>query len=224
MVGWSSKHAFWQALVFTIIIFIFGLLLGYTLETSRSNQVEQNLFNSEINLLDEQVRTKVTEGNEIDCTLAKESLFHFADKIYGEAAKLEEYDSASKFTDSFKILHRRYDLLRTMLWIESNTIQKNCPGKFHTLVYLYNYNVDNINVNSLENAYSSILRDLKSKYPNDILLIPIAANLDLDSINLASKAHNITSYPVIIVDNKQVISELPTLAQMEKIVFQSNKQ
>ena len=54
MVDYKSKHVFWQALVFTVIIFAMGLILGFYLESSRTNEVELRLLGSEVNLLDEQ--------------------------------------------------------------------------------------------------------------------------------------------------------------------------
>jgi len=113
----NSKQAFWQALVFTILIFVLGIFLGFFLENSRSDTLQLRLLNSEVNLLDEQLRNRVTDDLNVECELAVESTFNFADKIYSEAVNLEKYDSASTLGDDLKSIHRRYDLLRTLLWL-----------------------------------------------------------------------------------------------------------
>ena len=137
----NSKHAFWQALVFAIILFGIGLILGFFLESYRADKVQFNLIDSEINILDDQLRNKIIGDFDIDCDIAVQSNFDFADKIYSEALKLEKYDSASKTSDgSFFILHRRYDLLRVLLWTESIELRERCNEDFHTVVYLYDYN------------------------------------------------------------------------------------
>jgi len=69
----NSKYAFWQALVFTILIFVLGIFSGFFLENSRADSIEVNLMNSEINLLDEQLRTRITDDLDIECDLAVES-------------------------------------------------------------------------------------------------------------------------------------------------------
>ena len=121
----NSKHAFWQALVFTVIVFGMGVLIGFSLEGYRFDKSQLNLINSEINILDEQVRNRIVEDFNVSCELAKESLFVFADDVYQEALQLEDYDSASKFTNSLFVLHKRYDLLRTILWAEAVKLKKD---------------------------------------------------------------------------------------------------
>ena len=71
----NTKHAFWQALIFTIIIFGIGLLMGFFLENSRSDKVESNLLNSEINLLDQQIRDQGINQFNISCGDTKKSTF-----------------------------------------------------------------------------------------------------------------------------------------------------
>ena len=59
----NSKHAFWQALIFTIIIFIIGLIFGYFVENSRSNGAQVTLMQSEASFLDEQIRGTIIQNS-----------------------------------------------------------------------------------------------------------------------------------------------------------------
>lgn len=214
-----SKHAFWQALVFSIIVFAMGLLLGFFLDLYRADKLEGNLINSELNLADEQLRIKTLDNFDIECDLAVDSLFNFADKIFWEALKLEEYDSASKIGDQFLILHRRYDLLRTMLWLESIELKKKCPGSFNTVVYLYEYNLDDTEVKSVQLFYSRLLLDLKYKYSSEIILIPIAVNMNLESLDLIIRDRNLTEFPMILINEKEIITGVPTIEEVEEKIF-----
>ena len=214
----NSKHAFWQALVFTAVVFVLGLMLGFFLENSRASEIELNLIHSEINLLDEQLRNRVINELNVSCSLAVDSTFEFADRIYAEAVKLEKYDSASKFTDDLKIIHKRYDLLRVILWSDAARLRKNCGEDFHTVVYFFNYNSEDLNVKAEQATFSRLLVDLKDKYPGDILLIPIAGNLELESITLAKEFYDIES-PAILIDDKRVIDEIVTFNELENTVF-----
>ncbi len=216
----NSKHAFWQALIATILIFGIGLILGFFLESYRADNVQYNLFNAETNILDDQLRNRLVEDFNLDCDIAKESTFNFADKIYSEATKLEQLDQASKLSDSFLALHRRYDLLRALLWTETINLKERCGENFHTLVYLYEYNNDDIDINSQQLFYSRLLLDLKDKYPDEVILIPIATDNDLDSIELILKDYQIDEFPAIIVDESEVVNGIISLNDIENIIFE----
>ena len=51
-----------------------------------------------------------------------------ADKIYHEARILERYDDSRKISETLKYVHQRYDLLRTLLWINTAEIKEKCKG------------------------------------------------------------------------------------------------
>ncbi|MBS3065526.1 hypothetical protein J4229_00550 [Candidatus Pacearchaeota archaeon] len=219
MVEYKSKHVFWQALVFTVIIFAMGLILGFYLESSRTNEVELRLLGSEVNLLDEQLRGELTGNSNLSCGVSVQSTFAFADKIYGEALKLEEYDLSSKFTkETLLSLHRRYDLLRVLLWTETIKLKDRCGG-FHTVVYFFDYLSDDISVKARERFFSNLLTDIKERNAGKVLLIPIASDLDLASIELAMKSYNIVTSPSILIDEEKIVNNVITIEELEKIIF-----
>ncbi len=218
----SSKHAFWQALVFTIVVFAVGFLLGFVLENNRSDNIELAIINSEINLLDEQIRSRGIEQFEIDCTLAKQSTFNFADKIYNEVLQLEKYDSSAKFTETLKTLHKRYDLLRMILWTEGIKIKKECDSDFHTIIYLFEYRAKDIETKARQASLSKLLVDIKEKNGDKVLLIPIAGNLELESVNLIVQKYRIKELPVIIIDEEKIVNNDITFENLEKIIFEKS--
>lgn len=216
----SNKHAFWQALVFTIIVFAIGILLGFFLEGSRSDSLQLILLNSEISLVDQQVRANGIGNFYVDCDLAKGSTLQFADDIYEEARLLETYDSRAKLEDTLKILHKRYDLLRMMLWTESIDYKKKCGNDMHTVVYLYEYSSSDVETQARQASLSRLLLDLKSAHGSDILLIPIAANLNLSSVDLVADRYGIEKFPVIIIDENKLVKDAVTLSELESVVFE----
>lgn len=219
MVG---KHVFWQALVLTILVFGAGVLFGFFMESARYDRVEFDVMQSEINLLDEQIRGDLIDNLDIECSLAKASLFSFADKVYYEALKLEDYDASSKFGhDSMVLLHKKYDLLRLMLWRESVDLRERCPD-FHTVVLLFDYFSEDVEVGAKQEYYSRLIIDLKNEYPGEIVVIPIAANLDISSVELFMESYDLGS-PMIFVDRDKKIDSIITLSEFENIVFEHNR-
>lgn len=215
----GNKNAFWQALIFTIIVFGFGIIMGFFIEDNRASSVNSNLLNSEISFLDEQLAVKSIFESNVSCESAVGKTFDFADKVYADALTLEEFDGASTFTQQLSVLHKRYDLLRLTLWLEAVKIRKNCNANFHTVVYLYDYKTENPEKEAKQVYYSRILSELKSKNKGEVLLIPIAANMNLSSVDLALSQYNLNDFPVIIVDEKKVISDLITSENLDKEVM-----
>jgi len=215
----SSKHAFWQALIFTVVVFIIGLIFGVFLESSRADKVQLELMDSEITILDDQLRNRIIAEFDVNCDLARESTFAFADRIYKEAEQLERYSGATYFgVGAIDSLHRRYDLLRALLWAESVELKERC-GEFHTVVYLYEFDTDNLDVDSQQLYYSRLLFDLKEKYANEVILIPLAADTGLDSVELILAQNAIHQLPAIMVDERIVLTDIITLEELEEIVF-----
>ncbi len=201
-------------------IFFLGMMLGLYLENWRIDKVQLDLRKSEISSLDEQLRSQVLEDFKINCDDAKKSIFNFTDKVYDEIVKLEKYDFASTFSqEELRLLHKRYDLLRLMIWKDAIKIKSQCPSEFHTVIYMFNYATDSPDIRAEQTAFSRVLIDLKYAHPDEILLIPIAANLGLDSIHLMMKAKNISSAPSIIIDEETIIDKPIPVSSLEEIIF-----
>lgn len=213
-----SKHAFWQALVFTVIVFSLGMLLGFFLELGQSQSIYSNLVNSELNILDEQIRQRVISDNNVSCELGKESLFSFADKIYDDAIELEEIDGTGRIGD-LTVLHKRYDLLRTLLLLEAEKLKQRCAQDFHILTYLYYYNTDDVQTSSKQNYFSRLVFDFKSDNPEKVILIPIAIDTGVASVDLLVDSLNSNKYPAIIVNKNLVITDTISLEELEELVF-----
>lgn len=219
----NSKHAFWQALVFTLVIFSIGIFIGFLLENSRSNAIEISIIESEINLLDEQIRNSGLIQFNISCSDSKQSTFDFADKIYKEALQLEKFDSSSKFTNKLKILHKRYDLLRILLWTEGINLKEKCGEEIHTLVYIFAYATEDINTQAVQASNARLLLDIKNAHEKEILLIPIAGNLNIESVELIKTKYGVSKLPAIIIDEQTIITEQKTFQELEEIIFSYTK-
>ena len=215
----NSKHVFWQALLIAVAVFGVGFTMGFFIESYRADTVKMSLLDSEIYVFDEQLRQIILDYQNVSCTLAKDSLFDFANRIYHDAEKLENYDSSSKFSESFIILHRRYDLLRTLLWQDSIKLRERCPPFFHTVIYFYEYNPEDVEMRARQSYYSRMLVELKENFGEEILLIPIATNMNLSSVNVLLENYKIEETPVILIDERYAVNTIITRDELERIVF-----
>ena len=214
----SQKHVFWQALILALIIFNFGIFLGYMLESSRVGKVNRLYIESELVLLDVKIQSKLFDFDltNLDCEDAIKENINFGDRIYEEAKILDRYESASRITESIKLQHKKYDLLRVLFWLNTLKIKKNCNPSFHNIVYFYKYNNATLTEKAKQAVFSRLLEDLKQKYGNKIMLIPIAGDNNLASVNLLMKNYNITHLPTILIDEKVKITEIENVEEFDK--------
>jgi hypothetical protein len=211
----STKNIFWEALVLTIAVFFIGIFLGISYESKKLNDINKYYASSEIFLVDSLALSEFSKKNTTDCENLISTSVSFADKVYNEARLLERYEEASKLTDSIKLAHKRYDLLRTILWINTMNIPTECKKNTSTVVYLYEYETKDINQRAKQAVWSKIIFDLKQDKGGRIILIPIAADSNLTSLNMLIEKYNIKDFPVVIINEKYFLYDIKTKEEIE---------
>jgi len=201
----NPKNVFWEAFLLTAVVFIFGLFLGIALENSRVSKINDYYANSEISLIDALAIGNVASLTNSSCSEMILANLAFADRIYTESKTLDNYDEANKLTDNLKLLYKRYDLLRTLLWTSATNAQEQCNGDFSIVIYLYDRETEDLTQKATQNVWSKVLTELKDKKGGDIILIPISNDKSLSSLQLLIAKYHITSFPVVIIDGKVII-------------------
>ncbi len=212
----NRKRVFWEALLLTVVVFMLGLLIGVAFEASKSSEITGYYEASQVSLMDIFGLNSLINLNPGDCNVLEEANLQFADRVYKEALLLEKYEAAGKVTKEIEVIHKRYDVLRTFLWINNIETFEQCPRDYSTVVYLYKYSSKDLAQKAKQNVWSKILSDLKEKEGNNILLIPIAADSNLTSLDSLTARFNITSYPVVVINEKDVIYDLSSVSELEK--------
>jgi len=210
----NKKRVFWEALLLTLIIFILGMLIGAGFERGKLSEIEQYYTKSEILFMDLFALNERIDSDET-CEVLMDSNIQLADNIYEEAFILEKYEAAGKITEGLKLAHRKYDMLRTYLWINTIDISEKCKGEFNSVVYLYEYNSLDLAQKATQAVWGKVLFDLKQEKGNTIILIPIAVDSNLVSLNALLKDFEISRYPVVIIDEEFVIEELSSVEDLK---------
>ncbi|MAG02559.1 hypothetical protein CMI42_04435 [Candidatus Pacearchaeota archaeon] len=214
----SQKHVFWQALLVTILIFSIGIISGIIIENWRTNKISDLYQQSELNLLDIKLQSEIYSLGSFNCDEAVRENIEFADKIFEEAKILDRYEKASRLTDSLLVEHKKYDLLRTTLLLNSIKIKETCNNNYYEVVYFYDYNDPSLDIKAKQKVFSRLLNELKSRKGSEILLIPIAGDNEISSINLLLNQFNVkeSELPVILIDRKTKVTELQTIEDLLK--------
>lgn len=211
----SKKSIFWQSFLVAVLIFAIGITLGVYFEQIRNDKASIISYSSEISLFDTLSWINLAESSDLSLQEAVRANMEFANKIYNEARELEKYDDSTKMTESIKIIHRRYDLLRTILWINTIKLRKQYP-ELNYVVYLYKYDSQDIEQRARQATFSRVLIELKERNGDGFVLIPIAVNSNISSLDYLMSHYNLTEVPVILINENIRITEIPTVQELER--------
>ena len=211
----SKKHVFWQALILAILIFSSGIFLGYLIELNRTSKIITTYQELEINLLDVQVQENIFASEDFDCDQALIELVSFADRVYSEARVLDRFEDSTRLSDSLIFQHKKFSLLRAILWTNSIKVKKQCGG-FQTIVYFYERQPDDIGQNAKQKTFSRFLGEVKEEYGNEIILIPIAGNLGSNSVNLLMGTYGVNQLPSVLINENQTVTSIDDLPDIRQ--------
>lgn len=211
----NKKNVFWEALLITIVIFVLGMMIGVSFEKNKLNEINNYYSESQSVLMDILALQKITDLGILNCSLVVKANIDFADRVYNEANLMTQYEETQKISVGMDVAHKNYDLLRTFLWINSIKSRQNCQNNFSVVVYLYEYKTEDLAQKAEQEVWSNVLADLKEKKGDSIILIPIAVDTNVTSLGILIDKFNITKYPAVVINDKDIIYKLKTTNDLE---------
>jgi hypothetical protein len=214
----NQKYIFLYALILTLVIFNLGIFMGYMLESSRLDKINVLYSNAELELFDQMAQKQSMEVLNLDCnTLVSENI-KFGDEIFTEALQIQKYEDANRISNDIIFQHKRFDLLRTMFWMNSIKIKQDCNSNYHNVVYFYKYNSPSIAQDSKQKFFSDLLQQVKEKEGDNMMLIPIAGDNNIPSVNILLDKYNITEFPTILIDEKTKLTDVKSVDEIENLL------
>lgn len=205
-----------ESFILAVIIFVVGFSIGFYIENSRVNQVMDQYNINEVQSLDLKLQNyyyQIMDNN--SCNSAIEQNFIFADNLYTQGLQLEKYEDANKISDTLKIEKEKYVLLKTELWLNSILLKQKCKNPFDTVVYFYTNN-PSPQKDVEQTTVSNVLKEVKDKTGNKMILLPIAGDMGLGAVDIQISNYNITSFPAILINEKVVLYGFHTAEEIEK--------
>lgn len=214
-----QKDVFWKAAVLTAIVFISGVLLGYYIESGRLSEVEEEYKIIELQWADAKLQTVYYQTLSPSlCNAAIEENLKFADRVYEEGLKLEKYEEANKLTKTIKLDKKKYALLKVEFLLNSMFLKEKCKfANYTNLVYFY-VDEPTIKQRIQQNTISTILKELKQKYGQNLMLIPLPIDLDISVINVIKNSYNIDSIPTILINEKIKLDGVKSKEEIENAI------
>ena len=187
----------------------------YETLAERTSADSARMIATEANLFDTLALTYLLNSQELSCQELENVYVNFADKVYEEAKNVREFDDSAKIISSTIYIHKKYDLLRTILWINIAGVEDKCKD-INSVVYLYEYNTDDLNKKAKQSVFAKILNDLKDEKGNSFILIPIAVDNNIYSLENFIDSKDIKEFPVVIIDDEHYIYNLTRVEELEK--------
>ncbi len=214
----NQKFIFLYALIATLIIFNLGIFMGYMLESSRLDKINVLYSNAELELFDQMAQKESLNVLDIGCNTLVDENIKFGDKVFQEALQIQKYEEANRISGDIIFQHKRFDLLRTLFWMNSIKIKQNCNSDYHNVVYFYKYNDPSIEQESKQKFFSNLLEQVKQNGGDKVMLIPIAGDNDIPSINILIDKFEITEFPTILIDEKVKLTEIKNASELENLI------
>lgn len=190
---------------------IIGIAIGFAFESYRTNKISDYYKDYEIEALDLKLQNYYYQiMDKASCNEAIRQNFIFADDIYNRGLELEKFEEANQLSDDLLREKKRYVLLKTELWLNSILLKEKCNQPFDTIVYIYSHDPRNSAKVAQQKIISNVLKSVKERKGNEVILIPIAGDLDLQAVDLQMRIYNITYLPSILINEKTVLDGFNT--------------
>jgi len=95
-------------------------------------------------------------------------------------------------------------------------IKQKCNSDYHTIVYFYKYNNPSVEQESKQRFFSNLLGNIKTTQQDNVMLIPIAADNNIPSVNLLIEKYGINELPMILIDEEIKITDVKIIDDVEK--------
>ncbi len=193
------KHIFFTSLAITICVFVAGLLLGWNLDTLRTDQVQSDLRSNELDTesyLIEQAFWNSIGGD--DCSFAEPRLNSLSVELAEVGQYLNNYQKKNLFEeDDFQYLARRYFLLEVKGYILYNDLKEKCDIDNDVILYFYGSDDDY----SEKQGY--VLDKVVDKANGTVDVFSINKDFEEDAaLETLKLYYNITITPTIIINGE----------------------
>lgn len=216
----DHKHSvFVEAFILTLIVFLVGFSLGYFVENYRTDKIIKEYKEYEVESLDLKLQNYYYQiMNRESCDSAIRQNFIFADKLYSKGLVLEKYEEANQISDELTLEKKRYVLLKTELWLNTLLLKEKCDAQFTTIVYFYSADPGNSARVAEQRVISNVLKTVKERHGNQVILLPIAGDMKLDAVSLQRDVYNIERLPSVLINEKDVLEGFSSVDDIEKFI------
>lgn len=213
-----QKDVFWKAAIITVIVFGMGIWLGTFLESNRISDIRDQYKKVEVDWADAKIQSSYLRLlDKKFCSEAIEQNILFADRVYQEGLKIDRFETYNKLHKKQELRYekQRYTLFKLEFWFNSIFLKEKCNATYTNLVYFYEDEAS-FTLKPKQETQAMILKEIKEKYGDQVMLVPIPLNLDISSAEMIKNVYNITIAPTILINEKIKLEDLHSFEEIEQ--------
>jgi hypothetical protein len=94
-------------------------------------------------------------------------------------------------------------------------LKEKCNDPFNTVVYFYAGDPNNNLKVSEQKVLSNVLKTVKENLGNEIILIPIAGDLNIGAIDLQKRLYNVSYFPSVLINEDVLLEGFKPVEEIE---------
>jgi len=195
----TLRHAA-LALVITLIIFMVGGLLGYSLNTEKSNLLSEQTHHIDVDMQNIQLSLLYMNalGPSHSCGVLNTEVARATGKLNELGKRLQSYQDAEDFGTDFQMLKDDYSFLELRTWLFYHQLRENCSTDTVDVVYFYSsHNCEGCI------GQGKILDNLKRKLGDRLLVFSLDTEWDQPIMKAFMADFNVTSAPALVVNGQE---------------------
>ncbi len=219
-----NKRRYLFAFIITAAIFLLGFFLGFVMDVNRINYFQQLNEEQKLNLRSLQLQYELVKSSSVNnpCAAFRFMFDTFIVELEKNRERLETYTQQAKIKKGeFEVLQREYVLSQINFWYISKNLKESCSGEsdFVTIIYFYS---DKKVCPSCDDQ-ANVLNYYKTKLKENLLIFAIDERLEAAEpvVTLLKQSYNVTSYPTLIINGKDVYPALLDKERMGRILCSS---
>ena len=199
------RYYFIEAFILTVLLFVGGFFIGMGIEKTRNDYLAQSYYSTESEILDLGAQLDISNLGRYTCSELIARNFDIGNQIYEQALIFQDYENAAILTKTQLVKeHKKFDALRTLFWVNSIKIKERCgEGVFNTVVYLYDYPATETESMAKQKIMARITQEIKDLAQNEVVLIPIAKNLNISSLNDLISQYDLENESAVLLINEK---------------------
>ncbi len=189
-----------SALIISGMLFISGVVVGYTMNRERLTAVETEMSGVVRSVQNFQLQFLFLDvlGQNASCPILISTLSDINSQSYQIGSKLTSYgsDSEAMDYDTYMRVKKEYSRLLTGYWLLATKLRGTCSMNSSTIVYFYNKECARCDDQGF------ILSYLKRKFGDGLLIFALDSDLPEPSVDAIKQHFNITEYPALIINGE----------------------
>lgn len=206
---------YFLAFLITIIVFIFGIFVGDTLNEAKLSDIEN--LNEDLRYKTLAIQTQFDLVSESPCDFINDTTVF---KELLDVSKKTEFMENQLGKDNIQVkrIKNYYSTLLIKSWLFTQRTEKDCPeSDLHDIIYFYSNEDDCKTCDS----QGQILSNLRKDYDN-LRIFSIDYNLDNPALQTLKRMYGVESanrFPILIIDDEVSKGFLSRKSVEEKLGF-----